>query len=104
MLDEISKSPTPAAQYIAHWSQERYYLWDELAAAAWLDPRIITSERLLYLDVDLSHTATYGDTLAWTEASKPALDLQLVHVQTDLDLPRFTREFVDLMKSPPQLP
>ena len=81
---------------------ERYYLWDELAAAAWLDPAIITAERRLYLDVDLSHGATYGDTLAWTEANKPDLDLQLVHVQTDLDLPRFTRMFVSLMQSSPQ--
>jgi purine nucleosidase len=39
MLDEISKSQTPAARYIAAWSQDRYYLWDELTACAWLDPR-----------------------------------------------------------------
>jgi len=101
MLDEIAKAHTPAAQYIAHYSQERYYLWDELAAAAWLDPKIITSERLLYLDVDISHSATYGDTLAWTSANKPDLNLHQVHVQSDLDLPRFTRLFVELMKAPP---
>jgi inosine-uridine nucleoside N-ribohydrolase len=101
MLYDISKSQTPAAQYIAHWSQEKYYLWDELAAAAWLDPKIITKERLLYLDVDTSHTATYGDTLAWTEKTKPVLDVQKVHVQEDLDLELFTREFVELMKGPP---
>ena len=42
MLDEISKSQSPTAKYIAAWSQNRYYLWDELAACAWLDPTIIT--------------------------------------------------------------
>jgi purine nucleosidase len=102
MLHQIATSQSPAAQYIAHYSQNRYYLWDELAAAAWLDPTIITAERKLYLDVDLSHGATYGDTLAWNEANKPDLDLQLIHVQTDLDLPRFTRLFVTLMQSQPQ--
>jgi purine nucleosidase len=102
MLDQIATSQNPAAQYIARYSQDRYYLWDELAAAAWLDPTIITAERKLYLDVDLSHGATYGDTLAWTEANKPDLDLRVVHVQTDLDLPRFTRMFVTLMQAPPQ--
>jgi purine nucleosidase len=102
MLDQIATSQNPAAHYIARYSQDRYYLWDELAAAAWLDPTIITAERKLYLDVDLSHGATYGDTLAWTDANKPDLDLQLVHVQTDLDLPRFTRMFVALMQTPPQ--
>jgi len=104
MLDAIAASTNPAAQYIAQHSQDRYYLWDELAAAAWIDPTIITAERTLYLDVDLSHGATYGDTLAWSEANRPEVDLQLVHVQTDLDLPRFTRMFVDLMKAPPQRP
>jgi inosine-uridine nucleoside N-ribohydrolase len=102
MLDQIATSKNPAAQYIARYSQNRYYLWDELAAAAWLDPTIITAERKLYLDVDLSHGATYGDTLAWTGTNKPDLDLQLVHVHTDLDLPRFTRMFVALMQAPPQ--
>ncbi len=101
MLKEISQAKTPAAQYIAHWSGERYFLWDELAAAAWLDPAIITAEQVLYLDVDLSRGATYGDTLAWTAASRPDLDLQPVHVQVDLNLDRFTRLFVQLMKRPP---
>ncbi len=55
LLDQISKSKNPAARYIAAWSQDRYYLWDELAACAWLDPSIITKERQVYMDVDLSH-------------------------------------------------
>jgi purine nucleosidase len=46
MLDEIAKAQTPAAKYIAAWSQDRYYLWDELAACAWLDPGLITKEKL----------------------------------------------------------
>ncbi|QHN02532.1 nucleoside hydrolase [Granulicella sp. WH15] len=100
MLKEIASSPNPAAQYIAHYSEDRYFLWDELAAAAWLDPKIITGERQLYLDVDLSRGATYGDTLAWTADNKPELDLQLVHAQIDLDLPRFTKLFVELMRRP----
>jgi inosine-uridine nucleoside N-ribohydrolase len=102
MVKAIASSPNPGAQYIAKYSGSRYFLWDELAAAAWLEPKIITGERKLYLDVDLSRGATYGDTLAWTEDSKPALDVQLVHAQTDLDLPRFTKLFVELMRRPPQ--
>jgi purine nucleosidase len=100
MLDAISKSPNPAAQYIAKFSQDRYYLWDELAAAAWLDPTLITKERLVYMDTDLSHGPSYGDTLTWNEKIKPAIDVQLVHAQLDLDLPKFTKMFVDLMSAP----
>jgi purine nucleosidase len=103
MLDDIARSTNPAAKYLAAYTDEFYYLWDELAAAAWLDPAIITKEEKLYVDVDLSRGPFYGDTLSWTAANKPALDLQLVHVQTDLDLPRFNKLFIDLMKAP-QLP
>jgi purine nucleosidase len=101
MLDDISHSPNPAAKYLADNTDEFYYLWDELAAAAWLDPKIITKEQRLYVDVDLSRGPFYGDTLSWTAANKPSLDLQLVHVQTDVDLPRFYKLFIDLMKAPP---
>ncbi|MBI5085277.1 MAG: nucleoside hydrolase [Acidobacteria bacterium] len=100
MLDQIARSPHPAARYIAAWSQERYYLWDELAACAWLDPAIITKERLLYMDVDVSHGPAYGHTLTWPEKLKPATGVRLVHAQVDLDLPRFTKLFVELMSAP----
>ena len=97
MLDEISKSQSPTARYIAAWSQDRYYMWDELAACAWLDPTLITKEELLYMDVDLSHGPAYGDTLTWTEKLKPATGVRLVHAQVDVDLPRFQKMFVGLM-------
>jgi purine nucleosidase len=102
MLADIARSPNPAAQYLATYTDEFYYLWDELTAAAWLDPAIITKEQQLYVDVDLTRGPFYGDTLSWTAADKPRLDLQLVHVQSDLDLPRFNKLFVNLMKSPPR--
>jgi Inosine-uridine nucleoside N-ribohydrolase len=101
MVDAIAQSRYPAAQYIAKYSQERYYLWDELAACAWLDPSIITKERLIYMDVDLSHGPSYGDTLTWSEKLKPATGVKLVHAQVDVDLPKFTKMFVDLMSAAP---
>jgi purine nucleosidase len=104
MLDAISKSQNPAARYIAAWSQDRYYLWDELAACAWLDPSLITKTRDVYMDIDLSHGPSYGDTLTWTQELKPPIDLQLAHAQVDLDLPRFTKMFVDLMSAPTPKP
>jgi len=67
MLDAISKSNTPGARYIAAWSQERYFMWDELAALAWVDPSLITKEKKLYMDVDLSHGLSYGDVFTWAE-------------------------------------
>jgi purine nucleosidase len=101
MYKAISRSSSPAAQYIAKFATDRSYLWDELAACAWLDPRIITKERQLYMDVDVSHGPSYGNTLTWDEKVKPAIPVRLVHAQLDVDLPKFTRMFVDLMSRPP---
>ena len=102
MLDAIASrkaagAQTLAAKYIAAWSQDRYYLWDELAACAWLDPTLITKEERLYMDVDLNHGPSYGDTITWTEKLKPATGVRLVHAQVDVDLARFQKMFVDLM-------
>ncbi len=109
MLHEIAQSKSPAAQYIAKYTGEFYYLWDELAAAAWLDPKIITKQRLLYVDVDTTRGPTYGDTLTWTAEYKPTVsgpqgDMQPVHVQDDLDSTKFDKMFVDLMKAQPVVP
>lgn len=97
MLDEIAKVRTPAARYIAAWSQDRYYMWDELAACAWIDSSLITKEALVYMDVDLSHGANYGNTLTWDKKMKPLTGVRLVHAQMDVDLPRFQKMFVKLM-------
>jgi purine nucleosidase len=101
MFEDIAKSPHPAAQYVAKYTQDFYYLWDELAAAAWLNPAIITQEQQLYIDVDLTRGPNYGDTLTWTRDNKPNLDLQSVHVQTDLDVQKFNAMFVDLLQAAP---
>ena len=106
MLREIAQSKSPAAQYLAKYTGEFYYLWDELAAAAWLDPKIITKVSILYVDVDTTHGPTYGDTLTWTGLNKPTIgspqgDMQPVHVQENLDSTRFDRMFIELMKADP---
>ena len=113
MLDEISASKQPAAQYLAKYSRELYYLWDELTAAAWLDPSIITAEKLLYVDVDVTHGPNYGNTLTWSAEFRPSAmkatgepevqhEVKPVHVFTDLNVEKFNRMFVDLMKAAPQ--
>lgn len=106
LLKQITASHQPAAEYLAHYTgNEFYYMWDELAACAWLDPKIITKEEALYLDVDLSRGPNYGDTLTWDAAHKPSRpDVRLVHVQQELDTARFYKLFVQLMQAPPHHP
>ena len=97
MTRAIARSTSPTARYIATYEQERGYMWDELAACAWLDPSLIAKTRDLYIDVDVSHGPSYGHTLTWTDALKPAVDVRLVHAQVDVDVPKFAKMFVDLM-------
>lgn len=100
IVDALAKSTSPAARYIVKYSQEKYYMWDEIAALAWLYPDLITREREVYLDVNLDRGANYGDMLAWTDKVKPELARPLVHAQVDLDLARFNQRFVELISAP----
>ncbi len=101
MVKEISPVQVPAAQYLARYAHPgRSYMWDELAAAAWLDPSLITAERQVYMDVNLDRGAGYGDTVIWSDRAKPVWDVQIVHAQMDVDMPKFARMFVKLMTAP----
>ena len=102
MIAEINKSNNPAAQYVVKYfmkDQGGYYMWDELAAAAWIEPAFITKKVERYMNVDISHGAAYGNTLTWADKDRPMLGERLVEIQMDLDLPRFNKMFVDLMKA-----
>lgn len=99
LIEQIRKSPTPAAQYVAKYAVAGY-LWDELAAAAWLDPSIITKWKKLYLDVNVDHGAAYGTTLVWSESTHPGMGEILADVQDDLDKEKFYKEYIGLMTRP----
>jgi purine nucleosidase len=99
LIEQIRKSPTPGAQYIAKYA-EANFLWDELAAVAWLDPTIITKWKKLYMDVNTDHGAGYGNTLVWPPGSQPGAGEILVEVQDDLDKEKFYKEYVELLTRP----
>jgi purine nucleosidase len=103
LIDRIKAGKSQSAAYIGKYSRlygEYNYLWDELAAAAWLDPSIITKRETRFMDVDLSRGAGYGNILTWTEGDKPKLDVQPVEIQVDLDTEKFYKMFVDLLTAP----
>jgi inosine-uridine nucleoside N-ribohydrolase len=100
---KVKAGNSAAAQYVGKYErlQGSYnYLWDELAAAAWLDPSVITKKENRYMDVDLDRGAGYGDTLTWSDQNKPQRDVQSVEVQLDLDTEKFYKMFVDLLTAP----
>ena len=107
LIDRVKTSNSPAARYVGSYSRlsgQYNYLWDELAALAWLDPSLITAKDFRYLDIDLNRGAAYGDTLSWTEQDKPKIAGQAAEIQVDLDTERFYNMFVDLLSAPTPRP
>ena len=99
LVKQIEASGTPLARYIARFAMftpGADIMWDELAAAAWIDPTLITKSESRYMGVDLDRGAGYGNTLTWgARENRPGA--QKVEVQFDVDTERFYRMFVGLM-------
>jgi len=98
MFAKWSHLNSAAARYLTKYTQRPLssYMWDELAAAAWLEPDIITHERLVYMDVNTVHGPGYGDTMIWNEKDKPVIPLEKVHAQTDVDFPKLEKKLTEL--------
>jgi purine nucleosidase len=103
LLDRVKAGHSAAANYLGTYGRlfgTYNYLWDELSAAAWLDPSIITATQTRYMDVDLDRGADYGNTLTWSTADKPSVEVQPVEVQLDLNTQKFYDLFVALLTAP----
>ena len=100
MMKQIEASGTALAHYVARFAMFTPgpdIMWDELAAAAWIDPTLITKRETRYMGIDLDRGAGYGNTLTWTEKDKPNFTTQPVEIELDLDTEKFYRMFVSLM-------
>jgi inosine-uridine nucleoside N-ribohydrolase len=107
LIDRVEAGSSPAAKYVGTYARLRgkyNYLWDELAALAWLDPSLITAKDTRYLDVDLGRGADYGNTLSWSEHDKPKIVGPASEIQVDLDTQKFYNEFVKLLTAPTPKP
>ncbi len=107
LINRVKAGKTPAAGYVAAYARlfgNYNYLWDELAALAWLDPTLITAKNMRYLDIDLNRGAGYGNTLSWTEQDKPKIVGPPAEIQVDLDKEKFYKMFVDLLTAPTPKP
>ncbi|MBV8864956.1 MAG: nucleoside hydrolase [Acidobacteriaceae bacterium] len=103
LVKRIETARTPIARYIARYYQPGMgsdSMWDELAAAAWLDPSIITRKETRFMNVDIDHGASYGNTLTWDDTNRPKVSVRPVEVQMDLDTGKFWDMFATLMTRP----
>jgi purine nucleosidase len=100
LVKQIEVSGSPIAKYIARfatYTPGADIMWDELAAAAWIDPSLITKKESRYMSVDLDRGASYGNTLTWSAGERPAEVGLPVEIQMDLNLEKFYRMFVGMM-------
>jgi purine nucleosidase len=98
VLDGLAKAHSTAAKWVTQYTTRPVfpnYLWDEMAVAAWLDPSLIKSDRVVYMDVATEHGPAYGDTLIYTDADKPVLVPSTVRAILDVDLPRLQTMIID---------
>jgi inosine-uridine nucleoside N-ribohydrolase len=103
MVKQIEATGTPVARYVARFAMltpGADIMWDELAAAAWIDPSIITRSEARFMSVDVDRGAGYGNTLTWNPNDNVHPATQPVQIQFDLDSEKFYRMFVSLMTSP----
>lgn len=106
IMAAIAKSSSPTAQYLTRYSRPgggggASYMWDEIAAAAVIDPSIITETRQLKVNIDIDHGASYGQTIFVEDTVKaPEWLWKVSTVQVDLDKEKFYKLYTDLMSRP----
>jgi purine nucleosidase len=81
----LARGATPeVAKFIAALPSD-WPMWDEIAAAIWLDPSIVTQHETLFVDYDTVFSAGYGDMLSWRAGDQPGLGEQPAEVIRAID-------------------
>ncbi len=97
----IAKANTPVARYLTEYAADSF-MWDELSAAAMIDPSIITGQKELYVDIDVDHGPSYGETLFWDPGAEVPPYERKATVQFDVDAQKLYDLYVKLMTAPPR--
>ncbi|MEO0508595.1 MAG: nucleoside hydrolase [Verrucomicrobiota bacterium] len=79
--------PAEMGEVLATW-EPGFPLWDEIAAAVWLEPELIVEQEKLYVDYNTHFGPGYGDTLSWREHYQPGLGEQPAMVIRKIDRAR----------------
>jgi purine nucleosidase len=95
----IAKADTPIAHYLTEYAVESF-MWDELSAAAMIDPSIITGQKELYVDIDIDHGPSYGETLFWKPGAVLPPYERMAIVQFDVDTKKLYDLYIKLMTQP----
>ncbi len=104
LIKRIAAAGTPVARYVSR-HLEGFPMWDELAAAVWLEPSIVTRHEAFAVGIDTNTDgAGYGNTLSWPAGKGPGLGERDIDVVFEVDVPKLERLVGDLLTrlAPPQ--
>jgi inosine-uridine nucleoside N-ribohydrolase len=102
LFARIATADTPLARYLDRFGPRNRPMWDEVAAATWIDPSLVTAAEELFIDVELDRGPHLGNTLSWTPGQQPAFVTCRAQVEKALDIKRFYDLFVALSGTMPE--
>ena len=103
LLARLAKAARPDVGVFLKTWEPGFPLWDEIAAAVWLDPSLMTDKEILFVDFNTQFGAGYGDMLSWRAGYQPGLGEQSATVVRAVDPARMEALMVKLMANSAKL-
>lgn len=97
LLAALAKAARPDIGAFVAKFEPGFPLWDETAAAVFLDPSLVTAKDTLFVDVNTQFSAGYGDMLSWRPGYEPKLGEQSAEVVRSVDPQRLDALMVKLL-------
>jgi inosine-uridine nucleoside N-ribohydrolase len=97
LIGRLAKAARPDIGAFITKFEPGFPLWDETAAAIWLDSSLVTEKATLFVDANTQFGAGYGDMLSWTAGYEPKLGEQPAEVVLAVDPPRLEALMVKLL-------
>lgn len=88
LVERLANAARPPVAAMIRQMEPGFPMWDEIAAAVWLDPTLVTRSQRLWYDFDVQFGPAYGDMLTWHDAYRPGLDEGQADVVLTIDVPR----------------
>ena len=85
LRDRLAAAARPPLAKIIAAMEPGFPLWDEIAAAVWLDRSLVTQQETLFADCNTLFSAGYGDLLTWRAGYQPGLGEQRAAIVRAID-------------------
>ena len=95
-ISRLATLKSSAGTYIVTYAVESP-MWDEFTFAAWIDPSLVTKKATYFIDAEIDHGASYGNTLVYYPGGNPGMGEPPVTMNLDLDKARFYNLFYNLV-------